>query len=121
MTTHNQDPADASRSGWKLKRTHQCEKCPWRVEVDPFDIPNGYDPEKHRALEGTIANPGSLRDTGTAMACHETDAAHCIGWLVNQLGPGNNLALRIRMFSCDNAKAIKLRGEQHQCFEDTLP
>src|SRR3954468_218997 len=87
---------------WKLKRTHQCEKCPWRVETDPYDIPNGYDPEKHRALANTIAEPGSLRDTGGVMACHETDDAHCIGWLVNQLGPGNNIGLRMRMMSCEN-------------------
>lgn len=106
---------------WKLKRTQQCVKCPWRVETDPFDIPNGYDPEKHRALEKTIAEPGSLRDTGSVMACHETDRAHCVGWLVHQLGPGNNIGLRIRMMSCENANAIRLRGAQHATFEDTLP
>jgi hypothetical protein len=106
---------------WKLKRTTQCEKCPWRVDVDPFDIPNGYDPEKHAALIKTIAAPGSLRDTGRAMACHETDEAHCIGWLMNQIGPGNNIPLRIRMMSCENANKIRLRGEQHETFEDTLP
>jgi Family of unknown function (DUF6283) len=107
--------------GWKLKRTHQCMKCPWRVDVDPHDIPNGYDEEKHRALSSTIADPGSLKDTGRAMACHETDSAHCVGWLSNQLGPGNNIGLRIRMISCTNARAIRLRGEQHETFEDTLP
>ncbi len=108
--------------GWKLKRVHQCEKCPWRVEVDPHDIPNGYCEVKHRALEKTIARPGSLNfGQTTAMACHETDDAHCIGWLVNQLGPGNNIGLRIRMISCENARSIKLRGEQHETFEDTLP
>lgn len=106
---------------WKLKRTAQCSKCPWWVETDPYDIPNGYDVEKHRALKGTIAKPGSLQDTGRAMACHETDEAHCIGWLVNQLGPGNNIGLRMRMFTCENAKKIRLRGEQHETFEDTLP
>jgi Family of unknown function (DUF6283) len=106
---------------WKLKRTMQCEKCPWRVEVDPHDIPNGYSEEKHRALESTIAKPGSFHDNGHAMACHETHDAHCIGWLVNQLGPGNNIGLRMRMIYCTNAKAIRLRGEQHERFVDTLP
>ena len=106
---------------WKLKRTKQCAECPWRVDVDPHDIPNGYSEDKHRALENTIARPGELRDTGHAMACHETDDAHCIGWLVNQIGPGNNIGLRIRMMTCSNARQIKLRGEQHQRFEDTLP
>jgi hypothetical protein len=106
---------------WKLKRTMQCEKCPWRVETDPNDIPSGYDVEKHKALEVTIAEPGSLRPTDYVMACHETDSAHCIGWLVHQLGPGNNIGLRIRMISCENAKSIRLRGEQHATFWNTLP
>jgi len=108
-------------ASWKLKRVVQCEKCPWLVGVDPHDIPNGYSEAKHRALERTIAHPGSLSDSGAAMACHEMDKAHCIGWLVNQLGPGNNIGLRIRMIFCENAKFIKLRGEQHETFEDTLP
>lgn len=111
----------AVNGAWKLKRTKQCEKCPWRVEVDPREIPNGYDEAKHRALEKTIAIPGDIRGSGYAMACHETHDAHCIGWLVNQVGPGNNIGLRIRMMSCENAKFIKLRGEQHERFEDTLP
>lgn len=106
---------------WKLKRVTQCAKCPWRIDVDPHDIPNGYSEEKHRALESTIARPGDFHLSGSAMACHETDDAHCIGWLVNQLGPGNNIGLRLRMMSCENAQLIKLHGPQHECFEDTLP
>src|SRR5580765_1886488 len=113
--------SETTGRGWKLKRTRQCVHCPWRVATDLFDIPNDYDPEKHRALERTIAEPGSLHDTGNAMACHETDEAHCVGWLVNQIGHGNNIGLRIRMMSCENAKKIRLRGEQHVTFEETLP
>lgn len=112
----------AAAKGWKLKRTMQCEKCPWRVEVDPHDIPNGYCETKHRALKKTIARQGDgFFGPVNAMACHETHDAHCIGWLVNQVGPGNNIGLRIRMMTCENAKFIKLRGEQHATFEETLP
>lgn len=106
---------------WKLKRTRQCEKCPWLASTNPRDIPNGYDVEKHEALCKTIAEPGSCRDTGRAMACHESHDTHCLGWLTNQIGPGNNIPLRIRMMSCANAKGITLLGEQHETFEDTLP
>lgn len=109
---------------WKLKRTHQCKKCPWRVEVDPFDIPNGYSRDQHAALAVTIAEPGSMRGTGHAMTCHEHDTeeqVRCVGWLMNQLGPGNNLALRMQMIGCENAGTIRLRGEQHRTFADTLP
>jgi hypothetical protein len=106
---------------WKLKRTVQCAKCPWRKAVDPHDIPNGYTEEKHHALESTIAKPDMILRRTSIMACHETDQAHCLGWLVNQLGPGNNIPLRMSMRSCQNAAKIRLRGEQHETFEDTLP
>lgn len=110
---------------WKLKRTAQCEKCPWLVATDPRDIPNGYCEERHRALASTIASPGDLAAIGSleplhVMACHETERAHCVGWLAHQLGPGNNIALRLRMRSCENAGKLRLRGEQHATFEATL-
>lgn len=111
-------------SSWKLKRVNQCAKCPWRVDVDPFEIPNGYSVDLHRELASTIAEPGSLRSTGRAFACHEHDpheGVHCVGWLVNQLGEGNNLPLRIQMMSCENGRAIRVHGEQHRTFADTLP
>lgn len=57
------------------------------------------------------------------MACHESkpgDESHCIGWLMQQLGPGNNIGLRIQMMSYD-LSAVELDGDQHECFEDTLP
>jgi hypothetical protein len=112
---------------WSLSRTKQCAKCPWRVGVDPFDIPNGYDPEAHAALSGTIAQPGSLAGISgnlRAMACHESkpaDASYCIGWLRHQLCEGNNIALRLQFLGCTNAGDLEIFGEQHTCFEDTLP
>lgn len=112
-------------AGWKLKRTTQCAKCPWRVDVDPHDIPDGYSEDKHAALECTIAQPHSLsflvNSEMRIMACHETDDAHCLGWLFNQLGPGNNIGLRLHAMSCENLKDAKLIGEQHETFEETLP
>lgn len=38
----------------------QCAKCPWRVDVDPNDIPGGYCPTKHAALCNTLAKPGEV-------------------------------------------------------------
>ncbi len=108
----------------RLKRLNQCAKCPWKVSTDPHDIPHGYSEELHRGLACTIAEPGSLASTGRAMSCHEhppTDEAHCVGWLMHQLGPGNNIALRIQMMRCENIGLVKLDGEQHQSLEDTLP
>ncbi len=113
---------------WKLKRLRQCEHCPWRKATNPHDIPNGYTEERHRNLKETIAadpmeslasylNGESLK----IMACHEMHETHCIGWLNHQIGPGNNIALRIHLRGCTNAKNIRLRGPQHQTFEETLP
>lgn len=113
---------------WALKRTHQCEKCPWKVSTNPNEIPRGYDPEKHAKLKSTIAR--NNMDSAMAylnrkplriMACHDDHEAHCIGWLMHQLGRGNNVQLRIAMSSCQNLGDVQLDGEQHEEFEDTLP
>lgn len=105
--------------------TKQCKACPWRKGIKPErDIPGGYCEAKHRALKSTIAAPGEFR-TGPArmMACHESRAGAeqpCVGWLVNQLGPGNNIGLR--MLARDGRfKDMRVIGPQHERFEDTLP
>lgn len=111
----------------KLKRTQQCAKCPWRKTTNPHDIPNGYDVQKHRALACTIAaGNGSdwlqmFNPKMYIMACHEEESAHCIGWLVNQLGSGNNIALRMAMRNCENLNEVRVTGEQHEFFKDTIP
>jgi len=108
---------------WKLKRTVQCAKCPWRKDVNPQDIPNGYEPEKHHALRKTIAVPGDLSMVGQplqVMACHETQDAHCIGWLLNQSEQGNNIPLRLSLFHCTNTHRIRLKGPQHETFDDMV-
>jgi len=114
---------------WKLKRTVQCKKCPWRADCNPHEIPGGYCETKHQNLAGTIAKGEVLEqlavdaasDVRHVMTCHETADAHCVGWLANQLGPGNNIIMRLRMRSCTNAHKLRLVGEQHERFEDTLP
>jgi len=55
------------------------------------------------------------------MDSHETEDAHCVGWLHHQMGRGNNLALRLRMCSCTNADRLRLSGAQHKTLEGTLP
>lgn len=58
------------------------------------------------------------------MACHETKVGGelpCVGWLVHQLGPGNNLGLRLAVISGRVDGNVKTVGPQHETFEDTLP
>jgi hypothetical protein len=105
-------------------RNKQCAVCPWKVGTDPNDIPNGYCATKHANLSDTIADEGieSLNHR-RAMACHEHDAADevpCVGWVAHQLGPGNNIGLR--MLARDGRfNNLEVEGPQHARFEDTLP
>lgn len=108
---------------FKLKRTTQCGKCPWKVSTDPNKIPGGYSREKHEALSCTISNGLNLGGRINAMACHHSntgDEHHCVGWLYNQLGVGNNIALRMHMRNCENLKNLKVIGKQHERFQQTL-
>ncbi len=111
---------------FSLKRTVQCAKCPWKTSTDPYDIPNNYSEEKHHKLASTIAEPGRIFIGGQlkVMSCHHStdeDEQHCVGWLYHQMGEGNNIGLRMLMRNCSNISQIKIAGEQHQRFEDTLP
>ncbi len=115
-----------SSNSFILTRTKQCSNCPWKVDSDPFSI-DGYNPEKHANLACSIAKPCATNYTPKEihiMACHHSepsDEQYCIGWLHNQLGTGNNIALRLRMRNCENIGDMQVYGEQHQSFEQTLP
>ncbi len=104
-------------------RNNQCKACPWKVSTVPErDIPGGYSCDLHEGLSDTIAEPGSLR-AARIMACHEHlpgAEVPCVGWVVNQLGVGNNI--RLRMMALDGRfRGLRTDGPQHQSFEDTLP
>lgn len=51
----------------KLKRTKQCQNCPWKVDVDPYEIPNGYDVEKHMVVTffggSFVLNGSNMKNT----------------------------------------------------------
>ena len=107
----------------KIKRTKQCKNCPWKVSSNLDRIP-GYSRKQHIGLQDTISD-GNFNDVDVVkvMACHEStpdNQYHCLGWLMNQLGPGNNIALRFSMLKCENLGDVELIGEQHKCFEDTM-
>lgn len=108
-----------------MQPRRQCKKCPWKVSTDPHTIPNGYSVDKHRDLSVTIARPGVITtDPISMMACHETPPGAelpCVGWLVHQLGPGNNLGLRMRAMSGQVDANVEVVGEQHPDLASTLP
>lgn len=109
----------------KPKPRLQCHACPWKKSTDPNDIPGGYCETKHKGLKKTIATPGDLNvGSLNMMACHETVRGKekpCVGWLVHQAGVGNNIGLRLAVFSGQIDMNIRTVGEQHERFEDTLP
>lgn len=98
-------------------RNTQCAACPWKVATNPHtDIPNGYDAAKHARLIVCTAGIEGLNQPIRAMACHESKTGKesaCVGWLVNQLGPGNNIALRLHALDGRFDK-LKVIGEQHE-------
>lgn len=109
-----------------MKPRVQCKHCPWKTTTNPSTIPHGYSVEMHAKLKETIAQPGDMRGLFCGgvrmMACHETPVGKekpCVGWLANQLGPGNNIALRIRVTQGDFGD-FKTVGPQHERFEDTM-
>jgi hypothetical protein len=120
-------PGEPVRGDEHGVRTKQCKACPWRKDVVPDrDIPGGYCAARHAGLEATIAKPGELRLGGVMrmMACHESAVGKevpCVGWLVHQLGPGNNIALRLQVMRDPRYHDLEVYGEQHETFEDTLP
>lgn len=103
----------------KLKIKKQCCKCPWKVSTNPCDIPNGYCKKKHKALKITISSGLDSLDNNHVMVCHETHNAHCVGYLYNQLGVGNNIGLRFKMRDYDLSE-MEISGDQHEIFEDTI-
>lgn len=106
------------------QRRKQCAKCPWRKDVDPHTISNGYSVEAHKKLRGTIADGLRLGGELHLMACHESPngaEVPCVGWLNHQLGVGNNIALRLAVMRGRLSADFEVVGEQHERFEDTLP
>jgi len=104
----------------KLAIVKQCKKCPWKVSSKNEDIPN-YDRKKHESLGSTIWDNPSYK--GASMACHDSYEGkefHCVGWINNQVGRGNNINLRMQMFKWENAGDIEVVGKQHETFDDTL-
>lgn len=110
-----------------VKPRKQCSACPWKKVTNPYNIPNGYRRDLHAALETTISKDpiDSLRlEPLRLTACHETAVGRekpCVGWLAHQLGPGNNIGLRLAVISGRIDVNFELIGEQHETFEDTLP
>lgn len=112
-----------------MKKVAQCKSCPWRVDCVPErDIPNGYSVELHENLRGTctsgLVSITSLLDgVQRIMACHYSEPGQefpCAGWLHNQLGPGNNIAVRLGV-ATGRLPVPEVVGDQHERFEDTLP
>lgn len=101
-----------------FKRKSQCKACPWKKSTVPArDIP-GYVRAKHERL--TACRSDFL--VTKIMACHESKPTReyaCVGWMVNQLGPGNNIPLRLAD-ATGRIGRLKTSGEQYDSIEATL-
>lgn len=108
-----------------VKIIKQCLSCPWRVACEPDkDIPR-YDLELAKGLTRTIQSgiETMFQKVRHVMACHYSkpgDEFVCAGWLHNQIGPGNNLGVRLAVMTGQHPVPV-VDGEQHENYEDTLP
>lgn len=72
----------------------QCASCPWKTSVDPDRLPGRYGHVDRDAVARASNGPG--------MGCHVErpgPVLPCVGWLMQQLGPGNNVALRFSVIA----------------------
>ena len=108
-------------NGWKRKK--QCKACPWRKDAKLEDIPD-YNRSQHHGLEACSKTDCALTRTLRVMACHETTGQGeqaCVGWVLNQLGPGNNITLRMRVATGRlDVSEFETFGPQYETFEETL-
>lgn len=105
------------------KPRKQCAKCPWKVATGK-DIPNGFAEDARARLRSMIAEPGTFLHTKQNMQCHETANTNplpCVGWLVHQLGEGNNLRLRMAAALGQIDGNVQTVGPQHRRPEDVVP
>lgn len=101
----------------------QCKRCPWKVSTGK-NIPNGFAEDARERLQRMTAVPGSLERTERMMQCHETpneEPLPCVGWLVHQLGSGNNLRLRMAVISGQIDPNVETVGPQHSHPENVVP
>lgn len=81
----------------------QCASCPWKLSINPDALPANYGHVDRDAVVRASAEPGSFRrPEGPPIGCHVVrpgPVLPCVGWLVQQLGPGNNLALRMKVIA----------------------
>lgn len=106
------------------KSRRQCKKCPWKKSTGK-NIPNGFREDAAELLRRQTSST-SLRpcDPLEVQQCHETsDEAPlpCVGWLVHQLGVGQNFSLRLRVISGDVGANVSTVGPQHRRPEDVVP
>lgn len=79
----------------------QCASCPWKTSIDPDALPGKYGHVRRDAVaRASASGTRSLRTDTPGMGCHVKrpgPVLPCVGWLVQQLGPGNNIGLRMQV------------------------
>lgn len=110
----------------KLKRTKQCANCPWKKSTKHEDIDRreGFDVEYYKSVrDDFVSRPGfiGMSQDHDNMGCHkhpDEDDVPCIGWLAHEVGPGNNIGLRLWLTQFENSWDIETVGEQHKSIYD---
>jgi hypothetical protein len=67
-----------------------------------------------------IRSPSASGREGNSVTATDEKPISCVGWVANQLGPGNNLALRLRAMRDPEFANVRTVGPQRRRFEDTF-
>ena len=107
------------------KPRKQCVTCPWRADVDPWNMPGGHGYVLPEMLSSHT--PSGMESLATPVlrvaTCHEAAIAKklpCVGWLVHQLGPGNNFAVRLAVLRGSIDANVRTLGKQRDLPEEIL-
>lgn len=108
----------------ETKPRRQCRTCPWRADVDPTNIPEGHGRVDGRMLALSVADGlESLANPNVINAeCHAYPGTGlvCVGWLVHQLGPGQNFSVRMKVIKGRIDANVETVGPQRNLVDEML-
>lgn len=100
----------------------QCGNCPWKksTKLEDIDCKEGFDMDYYESVRDDYVACHDFDRSHKNMGCHKfpNDSQPCIGWLLHEAGPGNNIGIRLMLSCVDNANELETFGPQHKSIKD---